>query len=221
MLRGLAALLLLANLAFFAWTQGWLDNVVGVRAAGDREPERLQRQVNPEVVRILTPQAVAAAASAAELRLACLEAGPFDAGTIGAAETALSATLPSGTWARVTTERPTAWIVYMGRFANREALQRKQQELDRIRISVEEVRNAPDLEPGLSLGRFAQRADAETALADMARRGVQTARVVEMWRSATLHMLRVQRADPELAARVMGLRLDALGKGFGPCARSS
>jgi hypothetical protein len=42
-----------------------------------------------------------------------------------------------------------------------------------------------------------------------------------MWRAATLHMLRVQRADPELAARVTGLRLDALGKGFAPCARSS
>ena len=221
MLRGLAALLLLANLAFFAWTQGWLDDVIGVRAAGDREPERLQRQVRPEAVRILTPQAVAAAASAAELRMTCLEAGPFDAASIGAAETALSATLPSGTWTRVTTERPTAWIVYMGRFANRELLLRKQQELDRIRVSHEEVQNAPDLEPGMSLGRFAERADADAALADLARRGVHSARVVEMWRAATLHMLRVQRADPELAARVTGLRLDALGKGFAPCARSS
>jgi hypothetical protein len=221
MLRGLAALLLLANLAFFAWTQGWLDNVIGLRAAGDREPERLQKQVNPDVVRILTPQAVAAAASAAETRLACLEAGPFDATTIVAAETALSATLPSGTWARVTSERPTAWIVYVGRFPNREALVRKQQELDRLRVAFDEVRTAPDLEPGLSLGRFAERRDAETALADLSRRGVQAARVVEMWRAATLHTLRVQRADPELAARVMGLRLDALGKGFGPCARTS
>ena len=58
-------------------------------------------------------------------------------------------------------------------------------------------------------------------LADLARRGVHSVRVVEMWRAATLHMLRVQRADPELAARVTGLRLDALGKGFAPCARSS
>jgi hypothetical protein len=221
MLRALAALLLLANLAFFGWTQGWLDNVIGLRAAGDREPERLQKQVNPGVVRVLTPQAVAAAASAAEVRLACLEAGPFDGNTIVAAEAALSATLPSGTWARVTTDRPTAWIVYMGRFPNRDTLQRKQQELDRIRVSFEEVRNAPDLEFGLSLGRFAERGDAETALADLTRRGVQTARVVEMWRAATLHTLRVQRADPELAARVLGLRLDALGKGFGPCARTS
>ena len=44
MLRALIAALLLANLAFFAWTQGWLDSVVGVRSIGDREPERLLRQ---------------------------------------------------------------------------------------------------------------------------------------------------------------------------------
>ena len=77
MLRGLVLALLVANLAFFGWTQGWLDNIIGVRAIGDREPERLARQVRPDAVVILTPGAAAAAASAAEARLACLEAGPF------------------------------------------------------------------------------------------------------------------------------------------------
>lgn len=64
MLRALVVLLLLANLAFFAWTLGWLDGVVGARASGDREPERLQRQVRPEAVRILPASAPADAASA-------------------------------------------------------------------------------------------------------------------------------------------------------------
>ena len=36
MLRGLVLALLLVNLVFFSWTQGWLDDVVGVRATGDR-----------------------------------------------------------------------------------------------------------------------------------------------------------------------------------------
>src|SRR5947207_14910769 len=102
MLRALVVLLIVANLGFWAWTQGWLDDVVGVRASGDREPERLAHQVRPEAVRILTPQAVAAAASAAESHLVCLEAGPFDANQIAAAESALASTLPSGTWTRPT-----------------------------------------------------------------------------------------------------------------------
>ena len=35
MLRGLVLLLLVANLGFFAWTQGWLDGVVGMRPGGE------------------------------------------------------------------------------------------------------------------------------------------------------------------------------------------
>jgi len=177
--------------------------------------------VRPESVRILSPQAVAAAASAAQSRLSCLEAGPFDARTIAAAESALSATLPSGSWSRTTQERPSAWIVYMGRFASRQELVRQDQELTRLRVHAEEMRNAPELEPGLQLGRFSERSDAEAALADLTRRGVLSARVVELSRASTSHMLRVDRADPELATKVAGLRLDALGKGFVPCARAS
>jgi len=143
MLRWAVALLLVANVVFFAWSQGWLDSLTGVRAGGDREPERLAQQVRPDVVRVLTPQAVAAAASAAQAGLACLEAGPFDDNAIAAAEAALSAILPSGTWSRVTGERSGAWL------------------------------------------------------------------------------LRVERADPDLAAKVANLRMDALGRGFVPCARPS
>jgi hypothetical protein len=220
-MRSLVALLLLCNLAFFAWGQGWLDAVVGARAHGDREPERLAQQVRPELVRVLSPQAAAAAASAAAARLACLEAGPFDEQGVRAAEGALSATLPSGTWRRHTDEPSARWVVYMGRYANREALQRKEQELGRIRVPFDEMSGAPELEPGLSLGRFADRDAAEAAMDQLAQRGIHTARIVDLGRSDARHMLRVERADPELAAKVAGLRLDALGKGFSACARPS
>ena len=61
MLRAIVLLLLLANLGFYAWTQGQLDGVVGVRAQGDREPERLARQVRADSVRILPASATARA----------------------------------------------------------------------------------------------------------------------------------------------------------------
>jgi hypothetical protein len=220
-MRVLVVALLLANLVFYAWTQGWLDSVAGVRASGDREPERLQRQVRPEVVRILTPQAVAAAASAAEAGLACLEAGPFDTASVGAAETALSSTLPSGTWTRSIIEPSGRWIVYMGRYANRDAMKRKEDELNRAKVNFEELSGAPELEPGIALGRFSDRDAADTALAQLAQRGIHTARVLQVARLSTQHMLRVERADAELAAKVQGLKLDALGRGFVPCARPS
>lgn len=220
-MRLLVALLLLANLVFLAWSQGWLDGLTGVPAHGDREPERLARQVRPETVRILTPQAVAAAASAAESRRVCLEAGPFDPPSLVAAENALSATLPSGTWSRQPIDTVGRWGVVMGRFANREAQLRREQELARLRVPFEPLRGVPELEPGLLLGRHGQREGAEAALAQLTQRGVQTARVAELPVPPASVMLRVERADPELAARVSGLRLDALGKGFAACARAS
>ena len=55
MLRALLAGLVLLNLLFFGWTQGWLDTVVGIKAQGDREPERLARQIHPELITILPP----------------------------------------------------------------------------------------------------------------------------------------------------------------------
>lgn len=218
-MRAIVALLLLANLAFFAWTQGWLGGFAGAAPGGDREPERLARQVHPEVVRVLTPQAVAAAAIAAESRLTCLEAGPFDEQGIAAAEMALSTTLPSGTWTRQTDERAGRWIVYMGRYASREAQQKKEQELSRIGVRYDAVTGAPALEPGLSLGSFTTRDAADAALADLTRRGIHTAKLVELPGGSARHMLRVERADPELALKVSGLKLDALGKGFANCAR--
>ncbi|MCB2020159.1 MAG: hypothetical protein KDG44_05100 [Burkholderiaceae bacterium] len=79
-LRALALLLVLANLGFYIWSQGWLDGITGVRATGDREPERSARQFQPQVLRVL-PGAQGAAAMAGNAMPGaagrCLEAGPF------------------------------------------------------------------------------------------------------------------------------------------------
>ena len=73
MLRALLVLLLVVNAAFFSWTQGWLDGVTGVRATGQREPERLQKAQQVDKVSLLSPQAAAA------LQLtACIEIGPVN-----------------------------------------------------------------------------------------------------------------------------------------------
>ncbi len=88
-LRALALLLVLANLGFFIWTQGWLDALTGARAAGDHEPEHMARQFQPQLLRVLPGAAGAAAmaGSAVAAATACIEAGPF---TMAEAETALA-----------------------------------------------------------------------------------------------------------------------------------
>ena len=73
MLRSLVVVLMLANLAFYGWTQGWLTGVLGLSPEGDREPQRLSAQIEPgalQVVRAVSatlpapePAAVTAAAA--------------------------------------------------------------------------------------------------------------------------------------------------------------
>ena len=222
MLRLLVVALLFANLVFYAWTQGWLDEVVGVRAIGDREPERMARQVKPELIRVLPPQSAASASATAKAR--CLEAGPFAADEIGGADAALQAALPAELRTRVATvklDRPGQWMVYMGKYPNREAMQKKIEELKRRNVSYDEVRAPPALDGGLSLGRFDSRAGAERALAQFGQQGIQTARVVEVTPAVSTFLLRAASADSTLAARLGGLKSDALGKGFTDCAKSA
>ena len=216
MLRALVAMLLLANLAFFAWTQGWLDSVVGTRSIGDREPERFARQVRPELVRIVAPGAASEPASNA---LACLEAGPFTDAEFTEAQSAVQPLLAAVTSADVKIEQPGTWIVYMGRYATRAALTKKADELKRRKLPFEEVTDNPTLVPGLSLGRFDARAAATNALERFAQQGIQTARVVEFAPASTRHVLRVNKADAALAAQLLALKSAALRKGFAACAR--
>ncbi|MEP7057176.1 MAG: hypothetical protein ABI809_05335 [Caldimonas sp.] len=217
MLRALVALLLAANLAFFAWTQGWLDDFVGVRASGDREPERLARQVNPGAVVILSAASDAAAAPSAT----CLEAGPFDAEAALSAENALRGIAPPGSWIDVRTETPGSWLVYMGSYADRATLLRKEAEIGRVDVEFEEVSLPTEGEFGLSLGRFDDRAAAERGLAEQQQHGIRTARVVQAAAPSIVHTLRVERAPPALAAQLTGANAAVFGKPFAACTRAA
>lgn len=229
MLRAIILLLLLANLLFFGWTHGWLAGLTGLRPHADREPERLTRQVNPERIVVL-PAGAAPAASAAPRgpdtsasepqRGACLEAGPFATGASVSAVAALQALqppLPPGSWVDVTVERPGSWMVYMGRYPNREAMAKKEEELRRTRVAFQEVTEPADYTLGFSLGRFDERSAADKALEQFNLRGVRSARVVELTAPATLHVLRADNADAALAERLSALRSPALGRGFVAC----
>ncbi|MEO6409856.1 MAG: hypothetical protein ABIO45_14035 [Burkholderiaceae bacterium] len=217
MLRALVVLLLLANAAVFAWSRGWLGEGSGTPSNGSEAAARQARQIRPQSVVILSPTSARAAAAA----LACLEAGPFNAAQFAVAESVLQPLLPPGSWSDVRTERAPVWIVYMGKYETPELMARKQSEVGRTKIEFEELRNAPDLEPGLALGRFESREAAERALAQYTLRGLRSARVVELVPPATSHMLRIEKAGSAVLAQATALRNDALGSGFAACADAS
>lgn len=102
MLRTLLLLLLLGNALVFSWSRGWLDPMLPAPEQADREPARLDAQVNPGLVRVLTPSGTASTGAGARAPATrCLEVGPFGLVDAAAAESVLeSSGLPVGSWER-------------------------------------------------------------------------------------------------------------------------
>jgi hypothetical protein len=217
MLRALVVILLLANAGFFAWTQGWLDSVVGARAAGDRDTQRLAQQVRPDTVRLLPTQEPPRPKPVTR----CLEAGPFDATEVSAAEAALAASPAAsalvGRFSRLSTETPGVWIIAVGRAAPHEAQLKKLAELKRLDIAVEVVKPASGVDEMLSIGKFDSLAAAKAALEPFAARGVHTGRVVEISPASEVIQLRVDNATPPEATALEALPAGTAGKGFVNC----
>jgi hypothetical protein len=325
MLRVLVVLLLAANALFFAWTQGWLDSVVGP-ARPEREPQRLAAQVRPELMQVLPPVGASAVPSAASQALVsasnaapastagadasvgttsaaaaslpaavpalpsgpkptapaasasaaspsvpsaappvfptsstppsasvvstaastspvlspapsapakavataatassvCLEAGPYTPAEVNVAEAALKPLLASGGWVQRKASSGGEWMIYMGPYPDREAMDRKKAELARIRGGVpqEELTAPPELARGLSLGRFPSPAAANATLAQYRLRGIRTARVVQSSSGApAVVYLRVAQADAAMATRLTALTPPPAGRAFSACPR--
>jgi hypothetical protein len=131
----LVAALVLANLLFFVWVRGWL-------APGfppPRQAESRTRTPGPagaaRGVAVLPAKAASAALNAVrEAAVSCLEAGPYEADKVEAAEAALAAAQPaSGAWAREPMAAPPAeWLVFAGRYADAAARRARQQELGKL-----------------------------------------------------------------------------------------
>lgn len=219
MLRWLAGLLLFANLAFWALTQAPVAAALGLSGEQGRDPARLTRQVHPEKVKVLLNAPQAAALPAATL--ACLESGPLDEEQARAATAELlRAGIPPGAWVDMRRELPVRWLVYMGRFADREQMRRKGLELQRMSLAFEEAPASSSLAPSLVLGEFDTQDAAEARLAQLRARGVRTAKVGESPGAGAEHRLRVDRLPEERRDRLQALRPTAAGAaGAGPAWR--
>lgn len=146
----------------------------------------------------------------------CLEAGPFPVAELAALKTAL-APLPGKLVALQGVTVKGTWLIYMGPFADADALDRKRAELRRMRdLSFDEAKGPASLVPGLVLGRFNQEASARTALENMRQRGIRTARVVVLKPPQELTVARAAQASPSQALQLQSLDLPA-GRSFKPC----
>ena len=218
MLRLLVLLLILANGAYYAWSEGLL-RAYGFAPAQQREPQRVAQQIRPEAIQILSSLEAKRADSQVQSELVskeCLLAEPFDDAQIATLRPALDSALPAGAWQIDTVVVPARWIVYMGKFANVELMAKKRDELVAMRLAPQGLKN-PTLEPGLSLGGFDSQTEATEELAKLSQRGIRTAKVVLERPEGTQNQLKLPAVTPDIRNRLADLKPALAGRKLRSC----
>ena len=245
MLRWVITLLVLANAGFYVWSHGHLTSL-GFAPTEQREPERLNAQIRPEVMRLLNPpepqptaspapQANAMTAKASsepeltaspspevplEAKLpptACWVVKGFAPEQVATLEKRmLDLALPKGSWRIDEVSSGGRWVVYMGRYKD-ELLDRKKDELRELKVEFRTL-TEPPLGPGLALGTYSSEAAAELGLKDVLKKGVRSARVEQERDQATRHTLRLAEVTEQERTAVEGLDPALIaGKKFQAC----
>lgn len=224
MLRALVLLLVLLNAVYLAWSQGLLASY-GWAPSEQTEPQRMSAQLQPESIQLLTAQELqqalavpsAAASAASAVVVSCLRAGLFTDAQAASLKSALQVALPGGGWKLEPGTSPARWIVYMGKYASDDLLQRKKDELSGRSVAFYPLTN-PQLEPGLSLGNFATQALATAALQEITKHGVRTAKVVQEKEAETGQYLVLSVADEAARNKVLAsLQAQLAGKALQAC----
>jgi len=207
MLRLLVLVLLLVNGVYFAWARGLLQPY-GYAPVQQSEPQRLEQQIRPEALVILNT----AEARRGEMALLavtrppeCLQVGLYDDKQSATIRQALESGLPVGTWSLESAVEPARWMIYMGKFPNADALNKKKSELRTLKISFDAPLN-PANEPGLALGNFDTQAAANQQLQVLVQRGVRTARVLQDRTEARGQLVKFTAVDEVLRTRLDELK---------------
>ena len=161
-------LLVLANLLFFAWTQGYFG------ASDDgHEPQRLEQQLNADKLRIVRDAQTPAAQK--KDGVACRVINGLNAADVEALKAAIEA---GGGEAKISpVAQPPLFLVVVADLANQAAADKKSAELTRLGF---EGHKSVALEGGrheIVLGSFPTESAAREFLQGLAKRGVKSARV--------------------------------------------
>jgi hypothetical protein len=218
MLRLLALALLLANGVYFAWGQGLLLGY-GFGPTQQSEPQRISQQIAPEAVVLLSAGELARIQEqirADQAPKECLQAGPLDEDQSLALRQTLRDALPADAWEMETLHIAPRWMVYLGKYTSADSLAKKRSEIAAMGLKTESFDN-PSLEPGLSLGGFDTKADADAALVRLTARGLHTARVVQERLEATAYQLKLPAVGPALVGKLGDVRTALGGKPLHKC----
>jgi hypothetical protein len=218
-MRVVFLLLVLANVAFFAWSR----HIVPGQAAVD--PATLARQDEPDKLKIVPPLAPSAPAvppspqKPAPVSLnACLEWGSFTLADYPRAEKALEPLGLTGRLAPRRTEEIASWWVFIPPQGNRQAALRKAAELKALGIDdFFIVTDEGDLRWSLSLGVFRSEPAARARLAALRGQGVRSAVVGPRETVVPKLWLQVKGIDAALESRLKEIARQVEGSELRTC----
>ena len=169
-MRIVIVLLLLANLTLYAYTR--LDTGTG-------EAMLLQDQVQPDKIKLLTPQQVAALGPTKVAALAdvCVEWGPFGDPQRSRALAELEPLALGRLVSQKRVEFDGGFSVSMGPFANRTAAENRIADLRKLGVKELGVADGPRGQYIVSLGNFRAEAAATAYAEELAQLGVTLAKV--------------------------------------------
>ena len=215
-MRTFVALLLAANLAFFAYSE--LDLM------SDGESSRMQRQLVPEKIKLLTPQQVAALgpAKASQLANVCLEWGGFTDTERAAALVALEPLHLGRQLSQRRIDSTSAYWVFLPPLSSKSAAEKRVAELKAEGLKDFFILSDGPQKNAISLGVFKTEEAANKFLDAVKEKGVQNARSGA--RTQTIQQTFVILRDPQPAQteRLQQLKGDFAGTEvrIGPCDRA-
>jgi hypothetical protein len=205
-------LLVLVNLVLLAWQQG----AFGRYGDGGREPERMERQVEPERIRVLTEKDVQALreraaqnSSVLDLGVAqsCLEFGDFSPAEAARAEKALSALAPAVKVSQRPVEAPGWYMVYLPPFKTAADAERRAEELRKLGVKDLLVMSENStMKFGISLGSFRDPNAAKSHLAALEKMGLKGVRIADKPSTVTLTRFQLRDLDADAAQQLAAMR---------------
>lgn len=175
-MRALFLLLLLANLAFFAWSHYWVQPNPGT------DPRPLGRQIDPQKLPIVAPPAQTKPASRAagptQASGACVEWGSFTPVGVTAAKKLLQPLALGDLLSERKVEETANWWVFIPPQGSEQGAQHKGSELAALGIDdFHIVQGEGPYRWAIALGAYRSESAAQASLKALQAKGVKTAQV--------------------------------------------
>jgi len=209
----LVALLILANIALFGFGE--------LARMSESESNRLQRQLAPDKIKLLTPQQVAALgpAKAAQLQNVCLEWGAFTEPEKAAVLAALEPLQLGRQMSQRRVESTTAFWVYVPPLPSKPAAEKRVAEMRNLGLKDFFIVSDGPQRNAISLGVFKTEEGANKFLDSVREKGVTTAKTGERTQSIQQTVIVLRDPQPAQAQKIQAMKADFAGSDvqIGPC----